>query len=95
MLHEDKEIIKVSEIPNINDEKISFMRSAILEMKDSMEYGYGIMLAFAMLYNPSLYDSFQRLREPFFTKEKKEKAGFTNKLIAKTMTKKVNKYFKI
>lgn len=95
MLHEDKEIIKVSEIPNINEEKISFMRSAILEMKDSMEYGYGIMLAFAMLDNPSLYDSFQRIKELFVTKEKKDKARFTNKLIAKTMTKKINKYFKI
>lgn len=50
---------------------------------DALTYSYGIMLSFAMLENPDLYDKFEKLQEPFFHKEKLDKVGFTDEVIAK------------
>ena len=62
---------------------------------DALTYSYGMMLSFAMLENPDLYDKFEKLQEPFFHKEKLDKVGFTDEVIAKSMVKRMNKYFKI
>ena len=51
------------------------------------------MLTMTMLENPDLYDNFQRIREPLFDKEKLDNAGFTDKVINKSMVKRMNKYF--
>lgn len=62
---------------------------------DALTYSYGMMLSFAMLENPDLYDKFEKLQEPLFHKEKLDKAGFTDEIIAKSMVKRMNRYFKI
>lgn len=62
---------------------------------DALTYSYGMMLSFSLLENPDLYDKFEKLQEPFLHKEKLDKAGFTDEVIAKSMVKRMNKYFKI
>lgn len=85
-----KSTIKMSEVtPYLKemDDEIPF--------DDALTYSYGMMLSFAMLENPDLYDKFEKLQEPFFHKEKLDKVGFTDEVIAKSMVKRMNKYFKI
>ncbi len=93
LIIEKQEINRV--INNLNDE--DFIDYNIVKDTfdgyDSVRYGYGFMLTMTMLENPDLYDNFQRIREPLFAKEKLDNAGFTDKVIAKSMVKRMNKYF--
>ncbi len=93
LIIEKQEINRV--INNLNDE--DFIDYNIVKDTfdgyDSVRYGYGFMLTITMLENPDLYDNFQRIREPLFAKEKLDNAGFTDKVIAKSMVKRMNKYF--
>lgn len=66
-----------------------------ISFDDALTYSYGMMLSFAMLENPDLYVKFEKLQEPFFRKEKLDKAGFTDEVVAKSMVKRINRYFKI
>ena len=46
-----------------------------------------------MLDDPTLYDKFQSIRSPYFSKEKLDSIGLCDASIGKTMVKKMNDYF--
>lgn len=61
--------------------------------KNSVLYGYGLMIALSILDDSDTYDKFQEIRNPYFNENDLEKIGFTSDRISKVMIKKVNEYF--
>ena len=94
LIIEKQEINRVLNDLNEKEELIDYnIVKDTFDAYDSIRYGYGFMLTMNMLENPDLYDNFQRIREPLFDKEKLDNAGFTDKVINKSMVKRMNKYF--
>ena len=77
----------------VSDNYINSISSDEYLSEDLMNYGYGMMFAFAMLDNHDMYDKFQEIRESYFNRKQLEEAGFTNETISKVMVKKMNEYF--
>ncbi len=77
----------------VSDNYINSISSDKYLSENLMNYGYGMMIAFAMLDNHDMYDKFQRIRGPYFDKELLEESGFTDETISKVMVKKMNEYF--
>lgn len=62
-------------------------------IKNSVMYGYGLMIALAMLDDNDKYSRFQEIREPYFNKKRLDLAGFDDSNISKVMVKKIKNYF--
>lgn len=65
-----------------------------IDIKSALEYSYGIMIAFSMLDDKTLYDKFQMIRDPYFDKGKLDSIGLDDDKISKVMVKKMTNYFK-
>lgn len=65
-----------------------------IDIKSALEYSYGMMIAFSMLDDKTLYDKFQMIRDPYFDKGKLDSIGLDDDKISKVMVKKMTNYFK-
>lgn len=65
-----------------------------IDIKSALEYSYGMMIAFSMLDDKTLYDKFQMIRGPYFDKGKLDSIGLDDDKISKVMVKKMTNYFK-
>lgn len=65
-----------------------------IDIKSALEYSYGMMIAFSMLDDKTLYDKFQMIRAPYFDKGKLDSIGLDDDKISKVMVKKMTNYFK-
>ena len=65
-----------------------------IDIKSALEYSYGMMIAFSMLDDKTLYDKFQMIRNPYFDKGKLDSIGLDDDKISKVMVKKMTNYFK-
>ena len=65
-----------------------------IDIKSALEYSYGMMIAFSMLDDKTLYDKFQMIRAPYFDKGKLDSIGLDDDKISKVMVKKITNYFK-
>lgn len=65
-----------------------------IDVKSALEYSYGMMIAFSMLDDKTLYDKFQMIRDPYFDKGKLDSIGLDDDKISKVMVKKMTNYFK-
>ena len=65
-----------------------------IDIKSALEYSYGMMIAFSMLDDRTLYDKFQMIRDPYFDKGKLDSIGLDDDKISKVMVKKMTNYFK-
>ena len=65
-----------------------------IDIKSALEYSYGMMIAFSMLDDKTLYDKFQMIRDPYFDKGKLDSIGIDDDKISKVMVKKMTNYFK-
>lgn len=65
-----------------------------IDMRSALEYSYGMMIAFSMLDDQSLYDKVQMIRGPYFDKGKLDSIGLDNDRMSKVMIKKMENYFK-
>ena len=65
-----------------------------VDIKSALEYSYGMMIAFSMLDDKTLYDKFQMIRDPYFDKGKLDSIGLDDDKISKVMVKKMTNYFK-
>ena len=65
-----------------------------IDIKSALEYSYGMMIAFSMLDDKTLYDKFQMIRDPYFDKVKLDSIGLDDDKISKVMVKKMTNYFK-
>ena len=65
-----------------------------IDIKSALEYSYGMMIAFSMLDDKTLYDKFQMIRDPYFDKGKLDSIGLDYDKISKVMVKKMTNYFK-
>ena len=64
-----------------------------IDMKSALEYSYGMMIAFSMLDDQSLYDKVQMIRGPYFDKGKLDNIGLNDDRMSKIMVKKIENYF--
>ncbi len=64
-----------------------------IDMKSALEYSYGMMIAFSMLDDQSLYDKVQMIRSPYFDKGKLDSIGLDDDRMSKVMVKKMKNYF--
>lgn len=64
-----------------------------IDIKSALEYSYGMMIAFSMLDDKTLYDKFQMIRDPYFDKGKLDSIGLDDDKISKVMVKKMTNYF--
>lgn len=64
-----------------------------IDVKSALEYSYGMMIAFSMLDDKTLYDKFQMIRDPYFDKGKLDSIGLDDDKISKVMVKKMTNYF--
>ncbi len=92
-LKKNKGIIDINETSSLNEEQKQLFKDDILDIKESLEYSYGLILGLTMLDDPTLYDKFQSIRSPYFSKEKLDSIGLCDANIGKTMVKKMNDYF--
>ena len=92
-LKKNKGIIDINETSSLNEEQKQLFKDDILDIKESLEYSYGLILGLTMLDDPTLYDKFQSIRSPYFSKGKLDSVGLCNANIGKTMVKKMNDYF--
>lgn len=60
-----------------------------VDMKSALEYSYGMMIAFSMLDDQSLYDKVQMIRSPYFDKGKLDSIGLDDDRMSKVMVKKM------
>lgn len=65
-----------------------------IDIKSALEYSYGMMIAFSMLDDKTLYDKFQMIRDPYFDKGKLDSIGLDDDKISKVMVRKMTNYFK-
>ena len=65
-----------------------------IDIKSALEYSYGMMIAFSMLDDKTLYDKFQMIRAPYFDKGKLDSIGLDDDKISKVIVKKMTNYFK-
>ncbi len=92
-LKKNKGIIDINEISSLSEKQKQLFKGDFLDIKESLEYSYGLILGLTMLDDPTLYDKFQSIRSPYFSKEKLDSIGLCDASIGKTMVKKMNDYF--
>lgn len=77
-----------------NKDRHSKLILDFIDIKSALEYSYGMMIAFSMLDDKTLYDKFQMIRDPYFDKGKLDSIGLDDDKISKVMVKKMTNYFK-